>query len=158
LAAKRTELDELNKRATDVRRTREEHEGDLHNLELAISKADNRLADFEEEVSGIAARRAATEPRVAELQQSLGEIAHAREGIGARLETIRTRAREEHALWQDLVAQLPAKEEELHRLHQQLREAEGALIKSDRDLAERQSRLEILEELNVEGEGLAQGS
>src|SRR5689334_12220235 len=65
LAAKRTELEELNARATEVRRTREERERELHDLELAISKADNRLADFEDEVSGIAARRGATEPRVA---------------------------------------------------------------------------------------------
>jgi chromosome segregation protein len=158
LAAKRTELEELNERAIEARQTREEGERELHNLELAISKADNRLADFEEEVSGVAARRAATEPRVAELQHSLGEVDRAREEIGTRLEATRMRTAEEHALWQDLVAQLPAKEEELHRLHQQLREAEAALIKSDRDLAERQSRLEILEQLNAEGEGLAQGS
>jgi chromosome segregation protein len=158
LAAKRAELEAVNKRATEARQIREERERELHNLELAISKADNRLADFEEEVSGISARRAATEPRVAELQHSLGEVARVRGEIGARLETIRTRTTEEHTLWQELVTQLPAKEEELHRLHQQLRAAEAALIKSDRDLAERQSRLEILEQLNAEGEGLAQGS
>ncbi len=158
LAAKRTELDDLNERATHTRQAREGRERELHSLELAISKAENRLADFEEEVSGIIARRAATEPRVTELQESLAALASTRDGIGARLEGIRTRTAEEHSLWQDLVAQLPAKEEELHRLHQQLRDAEAALIKSDRDLAERQSRLEILEQLNAEGEGLAQGS
>jgi chromosome segregation protein len=158
LAAKRTELEELNERATEVRKTREERERELHDLELSLSKADNRLADFEEEAFGIVARRAATEPRLAQLQQSLGEVAHARDGIGAQLEAMRTRTAEEHALWQDLMARLPAKEAELHRLQQQLREAEGALIKNDRDLAERQSRLEILRQLNAEGEGLAQGS
>ena len=158
LNAKRSELTELNERATQVRQAREERERELQRLELAISKSENRLADFEEEVSGITARRAATEPRVTELQRSLGEIARTRDGIGTRLEAIRSRATEEHVLWQDLVAQLPAKEEELHRLQQDLRQAEAALIKSDRDLAERQSRLEILEQLNAEGEGLAQGS
>jgi chromosome segregation ATPase len=58
-----------------VRKAREEKERELQALELAISKAENRLGDLEAEISGISERRAATEPRVAELQASLGEAA-----------------------------------------------------------------------------------
>ena len=158
LAAKQGELTEVNARAMQTRQAREERERELHDLELAISKAENRLTVFEEETAGIVARRRATEQRIAELQRSLGESKTVRDQIGARLEKIRGRTAEEHALWQDLAAQLPATEEELHRLHQQLREAEAAWIRNERDLAERQSRLEILRQLNAEGEGLAQGS
>src|ERR1044071_1538500 len=75
-----------------------------------------------------------------------------------QLAQMRAAAEEEQAALQDLAAQMPAAEEELHRQQERLRDAESALISSDRAIAERQSRLEILQQLNAEGEGLAEGS
>jgi chromosome segregation protein len=57
-----------------------------------------------------------------------------------------------------LAAQIPSAEEELTRQQQELRAAETALMASERTLAERQSRLEILQQLNAEGAGLTEGS
>ncbi|MGH8093838.1 MAG: chromosome segregation protein SMC [Chthoniobacterales bacterium] len=158
LATKQTELSELTARAAEVRRTREEREHELQTLELSISKAENRLLDLETEISGTATRRAATEPRLAELATSLGEAAAARDRLATHLASTRAKADREQEALQDLAAQIPVAEEELHRYQQKLREAEAALIGSDRAIAERQSRLEILQQLNAQGEGLAGGS
>ena len=158
LEAKRTELAELTKRAAEVRREREEYERELQALELAISKAENRLADLETDIVGTTKRRTATEPRLRELEASLGEAAAAAALVASKLSGTRTTAEEHNAALQDLAAQIPAAEEVLGRQQQLLREAEAALIASDRALAERQSRLEILRQLNAEGAGLTEGS
>ncbi len=158
LAAKQSELAELKTRAAEVRREREESERELQTIELAISKAENRLADLEAEIAGTVSRRAATEPRLAELGLSLGEASETRERVESRLAGSKSSADEHQNRLQDLAAEIPAAEEELSRHQQQLREAETALMTSDRAIAERQSRLEILQQLNAEGEGLTEGS
>jgi Skp family chaperone for outer membrane proteins len=71
---------------------------------------------------------------------------------------MRASAEQEQAVLQDLAEKFQAAEEELHGQQQKLRDAEATLMRSDRALAERQSRLEILRQLEAEGEGLAQGS
>ncbi|MEO6970733.1 MAG: AAA family ATPase, partial [Chthoniobacterales bacterium] len=158
LAAKQSELVELTERAAEVHREREERERELQALALAISKAENRLADLETEIAGTIERRAATQPRLGELMASLGEAGAAAALVASQLGATRATAEELHTVLQDLGAQIPAAEEELGHRQQQLREAEAALMTSDRALAERQSRLEILQQLNAEGTGLTEGS
>jgi len=158
LAAKQSELAALNDRANEVRREREEGERKLQAVELVISKAENKLADLEAEISEIASRSAATESHLAQLVSSLGEASDARDRITAQLSAVKATADEQQKALQDLATQIPFAEEELGQQQQQLREAEDALMTSDRAIAERQSRLEILQQLNAEGEGLAEGS
>ncbi len=158
LAAKQTELGELTTRAAEGRREREENEQELQAIELAISKAENRLADLETEISETSARRAATQPRLAELATSLGEAGGARDRIAAQLSALRLTGDQQHETLQSLASQIPKGEEEVSRQQQRLREAETAFRTSDRAIAERQSRLEILQQLNAEGEGLTEGS
>ncbi len=158
LAAKQTELAELTERATEMRREREERERELQTLELAISKAENRLTDLEEEITGTIERRTATHPRLEELTTSLGEAATGAALVASQLAVTRTTAEEHHGVLQNLAAQIATAEEELGRQQQQLREAEATLMASDRTIAERQSRLEILQQLNAEGAGLTEGS
>ncbi|MDQ3198923.1 MAG: chromosome segregation protein SMC [Verrucomicrobiota bacterium] len=158
LAAKQTELGELNARTSEVQREREESQRELQTTELAISKAENRLGDLEKEIDDTSTRRAATQPKLAELATFLGEATGARDQIAIRLAARRSTGEEQHEALQKLAARLPTAEEELGRQQQRLREAESALMTSDRALAERRSRLEILQQLNAEGEGLTAGS
>jgi chromosome segregation protein len=130
----------------------------LQALELAISKAENRRADLETEIAGTNERRAATQPRLGELMASLGEATSAAALAASQLDATRATAEEQQTAVQDLAGQIPVAEEELSRQQQQLREAEATLMTSDRALAERQSRLEILQQLIAEGAGLTDGS
>jgi chromosome segregation protein len=158
LVAKQSELAELSERASEVRGEREETERELQTIELAISKAENRLADFESEISGTASRRGATETRLTELAVSLGEATSARDRVAAQLAATKSAADEEQEALQRLAGQIPAAEEEIGQQQRQLRDAETALMTNDRAIAERRSRLEILQQLNAEGEGLTEGS
>jgi chromosome segregation protein len=158
LATKQAELAELAQRAAEVRRAREEREGELQALELAVSKAENRLGDLESETSGTTARRTATEPRLSELETALGNAAAARDRVASDLAANRAAAEREQASLEDFIARVRTAEEEVSRQQKNLREAEAALMAGDRALAERESRLEILQQLNAEGEGLTQGS
>jgi chromosome segregation protein len=158
LATRRTELTEATARAAEVRREREAQDQALQSLDLSISKAENRLGDLEAEIAGTTDRRSATTPRLAGLEDSLGEAVTAREQLAQELEVIRTRAAEQNQTAQELFSKIPGAEEDVARELGTLRDADVALLASERAVAERQSRLEILQQLNDEGEGLAQGS
>ena len=158
LATKKTELAEAQERAAEVRREREAQDQALQTLELSISKAENRLADLEEEIFGTTERHSATAPRLAELSTSLGEAAAARDQLEKRLKTVRATATEQSQNVQEFAAKIPAAEAEVASQQQAQRNADADLRAGERAVAERQSRLEILQQLNDEGEGLAQGS
>ena len=158
LAAKKTELAEATARAADVRRERETQVASLQALELSISRAENRLADLSAEIAGTSERRSATAPRLAELGASLGEAIASREQLAEAVEKIRARSQAQSQIVQELTAKIPPAEEEVARELQALRVAEAELLAGERAVTERQSRLEILQQLNDEGEGLAQGS
>jgi chromosome segregation protein len=158
LETKKNELAQANERAGDVRRERETHDQALQALELSISKAENRIADLEEEISGTMSRQAATTPRLAELEASLGKATAARDQVTTLLEAKRAAAAEQQEALQDWTAKIPSAEEAVAREQQALREAESALLAGEHAVTERKSRLDILQQLNAEGEGLAQGS
>ncbi len=158
LETKKTELAQANERAGDVRRERETQDQALQALELSISKAENRIADLEEEISGTMSRQAATTPRLAELEASLGKATAARDQVTTLLEAKRAAAAEQQEALQDWTAKIPSTEEAVAREQQALREAESALLAGEHAVTERKSRLDILQQLNAEGEGLAQGS
>ena len=158
LASKQTELTEASARAAEVRREREAQEQTLQALELSISKAENRLADLEAEIAGTNERRAATHPRLAKLESSLGEATAARDRLAEAVAALRRNAHKQSQQVQELTARIPATEAELASQLQTLRAAEAELLASERAVSERQSRLDILQQLNEEGEGLAQGS
>ena len=158
LAAKQDELATMTERAAEVRRDKENCERELQALEVAISKAESRLEDLSEDIAGTNERRSATEPRLEELAMSLGDASSAASSIASHVAAMRAKAEEHQQTLQDLAAQIPSAEEGLARQQQQLRAAETALIASERTLAERQSRLEVLQQLNAEGAGLTEGS
>lgn len=158
LAAKQDELTTLTERAAEVRREKEKCERDLQALELAISKAESRRDDLEVEIAGTKERRTATEPRLEDLVTSLSAASSAAGSVASQLAAMRAKAEEHQTAVQDLAVQIPSAEEELARQQQQLRAAETALVSSERAFVERQSRLEILQQLNAEGAGLTEGS
>ncbi|MBA3961097.1 MAG: chromosome segregation protein SMC [Chthoniobacterales bacterium] len=158
LASKKEELTTAADRAAAVRREREEQDQALQTLELAISKTEHRLEDLAQEIVGTQERHGATRPRVAELEASLGNAGAERDQIASRLEALRATAHEQAESMQSAAVKIPAAEEELNRLNASVRETESALLTGERALTERQSRLEVLQQLNREGEGLAEGS
>ncbi|PYL32647.1 MAG: hypothetical protein DMF35_07840, partial [Verrucomicrobia bacterium] len=81
-----------------------------------------------------------------------------REKFAAEIATARNAAETEQKKLEQLLAHSQAAEKNLRQQQQLLEAAENELAALECTLAERRSTLEILRQLNAEGEGLAQGS
>ena len=158
LASRQKDLTKLTERTAKLREERIQREGELQELELTISKAENRVATLEEEISGTTARREATQARLSELAASSSEAIIARDRIQSKLAAIRSDSEEQQKAHDQLAADVRTAEEQLDHEQEAFREAEKTLAAIDRTIAEKQSKLDVLQQLDDEGEGLAQGS
>ncbi|PYJ64773.1 MAG: hypothetical protein DME76_19375, partial [Verrucomicrobia bacterium] len=117
-------------------------------LQLACSKCESRISALEEELSGTKARSELTREQVEQLANEIQSLGETREKLVSQLAApVKTRHRNQI----DIEASLREKQKELSEVEQELAEVE-------RTLAEKRSRLDVLRQLNKEGEGLAQGS
>ncbi|MEP6685662.1 MAG: chromosome segregation protein SMC [Verrucomicrobiota bacterium] len=158
LRAKESELAEWTKKASNFRVESDAHEEELQTLQLTFGKTENRIATLQDELNGIAARREATNARIADLRKAIEEGSRARDGARQRLTSSRTVGEQEQHSVAQLLAESQTAEMEFQRHRQAAADAEKNLGALDRVIAEKESRLEVLRQLNEEGEGLAQGS
>jgi chromosome segregation protein len=158
LQTKEAELNKLTGRLSDLRTEKNEHQSKLETLQKAASEIETRIADLEEEISGLKIRCETTEENRRGLDAAISNI-----------ETARTRIQDEAAAARATAENLQNKldrcrgavqsSEETLRHHQQLvASMEKELAAIERGQAEKESRLEILRQLNEEGESLGQGS
>ena len=142
------ELTELVSLAGEIQKNRTERGTRFQELQLTLSKSESRISTFEDELSGTKTRRESTRTHIEQLAKEVQTSTEAREKLVRQLAvSLKTRQREAV----DIEASLREKQ-------QQLSEAEQDLAALERTLAEKRSRLDVLRQLNEEGEGLAQGS
>ncbi|MDQ6764499.1 MAG: AAA family ATPase, partial [Verrucomicrobiota bacterium] len=158
LESKQQELTELNERATQMRSEKAAREAELQLLQDTLSKAENRIAALADEVAGTKTRRDTTVVRITELAAEISAATGARDEAQKTLERARNTHDGEQQTVESLFAALRAAEEELQAHQQSFAEAEKESFRIERAIAEKSSRLEILRQLNEEGEGLAKGS
>ena len=155
---KQVELTKLTDLISKLRAERGMHETHLKELQLALSKNESRIAELEDELSNITIRREATQENIRDLEAAISATNAARDGvrseIAAALAAIET-VRKDRDL---LKAAAQSGEERLRQQQQLLNGAEKSLVAIERALTEKESRLEILRQLEEQGEGLAQGS
>jgi len=158
LQTKEAELSKLTGLLSDLRAERSTHESKLETLQKAASEIESRIADLEEEISGLKIRRETTEENRRGLDTAIFNI----EATRARLqeETASARAMAENLQSKvDHCRSAVQNGQETLRQHQQLvASTEKELASIERSQTEKESRLEILRQLNEEGEGLGQGS
>jgi chromosome segregation protein len=158
LQTKEAELNKLTGRLSDLRTERSEHESKLETLQKAASEIESRIADLEEEISGLKIRRETTEENRRGLDTAISNIETARTRIQDEAVAARATAENLQNKLDRCRAAVQSSEEAL-RDHQQLvASMEKELAAVERGQAEKESRLEILRQLNEEGEGLGQGS
>jgi len=142
------ELTGLVSLAGEIQKNRTERGTRFQELQLTLSKSESRISTFEDELSGTKTRRESTRTHIEQLAKEVQTSTEAREKLVRQLAvSLKTRQREAV----DIEASLREKQ-------QQLSEAEQDLAAVERTLAEKRSRLDVLRQLNEEGEGLAQGS
>ena len=158
LQAKEGELGKLTNLISKLRSERNGYDSKLEALRSSGSKNEERIAGLENELSGLAIRRDATEETRRGLDGAISEARATRDKVQKALATARAAADTRQKNVELLKRKSQASEETLREQQQRLAETEKSLTELERSLAEKESRLEILHQLNEEGEGLAQGS
>jgi len=148
LKEQENELTELVSLAGEIQKNRAERGTRFQELQLALSRSESRISTLEDELSGTKTRRESTGAQIEHLTKEIHASSEAREKLVRQL-VVSLKTRQREAV--DIEASLREKQ-------QLLSEAEQDLAALERTLAEKRSRLDVLRQLNEEGEGLAQGS
>ena len=148
LKEKDAELTELATLAGQIQKNRTKRGAQLQELQLTLSKSESRLATLEEELSGTKTRRELTRAQSEQLANQIRTLTTAR-GKLARHIVVSGKTSRGDAI---------AVEAGLREKERLLSEAEQNLAAVERTLAEKRSRLDVLRQLNDEGEGLVEGS
>src|SRR6478672_10826351 len=148
LKEKEAELTELSILAGEIHKKRSDRVTRLQELQLALSKSESRISALEEELTGTKARRELTQAQVEQLLKEIEALTEAREELAEQIAVSLKTARRQPL---DIESSLREKEK-------LLAQAEHDLATLHRTLAEKRSRLDVLRQLNEEGEGLAEGS
>jgi chromosome segregation protein len=158
LQAKEGELEKVTDLISKLRSERNAYDSKLEARRLSGSKNEERIAELQDELSGLAIRRDATEETRRALDATISEACVTRDKVEKALAAARAAAETGQKNVELLKKKSQASEETLREQQQRLTNTEKGLIELERSLAEKESRLEILHQLNEEGEGLAQGS
>jgi chromosome segregation protein len=148
LKEKDAELTELSALAGEILKKRSDRMTRLQELQVAVSKSESRISALEEELSGTKARRELTHAQVKQLITEIEALTKARDKLGRQI-AVSLKAAGRQPI--DVETSLREKEK-------LIAQAEQDLITLERALAEKRSRLDVLRQLNEEGEGLAEGS
>ena len=158
LQAKERELEKLTNLISKLRSERNACNSKLEALRSSGSKNEERIAELEGELSGLAIRRDATDETRRGLDATISEARAIHDKVQKALATARAAAERGQKNLQLLKTKSQGNDEALREQQQRLANTEKSLTELERSLAEKESRLEILHQLNEEGEGLAQGS
>jgi chromosome segregation protein len=158
LQTKETELNNLAERLSNLRAQRSEHESKLETLRDAASEIESRVAGLEEEISGLKIRRETTEESRRGLDTAISNIEAGRARIQDEITAARATAETLHNKLDHCRAAVQTANEKARQHQQLIADTEKELAAVERGQAEKESRLEVLRQLNEEGEGLGQGS
>ena len=158
LAATKNELQQFTEKLALIRKERSQREEELKTLAANYSRTEGRVSTAEDEVGGMLARREATAEYLKKLEREV-EAAEAKHGDAKKaLDESRQAIDGEHKKVDAFSESMKARETDLQVQRNQLDEVTKALTNADRSVTEKESRLEILKQLNEEGEGLTEGS
>jgi len=158
LQSKQNELAKITEALDKLRARREARETERKNASASLTKYEARIDKLEDELAGLTARRELTQEQIRELATEVREATKAREKIAADIMAAHKHTESEQKKLEELRAQSQNAEANVRRQQELLGNVEGEVSAFERTLAEKRSTLEILRQLNAEGEGLAQGS
>jgi len=158
LETKESEVEQLAKTLRAARTERVQREDELQTLHLSLSKFETRITTFQNDLTGVTARRDATAARVSELNRVIGKETHHADEARANLADAQAAMESEQRTTEKLRQTLQQSEEQLRQYQSNLAQAEKEIGRVDRVIAEKQARLEVLRQMTEEGEGLEKGS
>jgi chromosome segregation protein len=158
LQAEESQLEARQNRVNQLRESRVEKERATHESQRHIQQRESRIAQQRGELASTVHQREAGETRLALLQQELKQAELVRDQLASQIRAAREESEEAAALVQGTRDALRDREHDLNNSKKDFQQAERDLASVERSLAERASRLELLNQLNEEGAGLEAGT
>ncbi|HET9418074.1 MAG TPA: chromosome segregation protein SMC [Chthoniobacterales bacterium] len=158
LQAKETELSAATEFLASIRAQREARQSQRTDVRESVAKLEQRIASLQDDLSSLNARREVTSQQLAHLAEEISRTIALRERLGAEITAARSQTDQEQQTLARRSAETRAAEKSLQRERELLSRAESDWASIDRALAEKRSALEVLRQLNQQGEGLEQGS
>ncbi len=158
LAQKKAQLDELSATARARRDARQAAEQQWRELQIALSKDELRFSALSEEIRELGERRGATQRELDSLGTKIASAGAGHEQLEAKVQEARTSHENEQQTLEQLFAGVRSREDELRARQSEFAALEKQLSALQRTIAEKESRYDVLHQLNEEGEGLAEGS
>jgi len=158
IQSKQDELAKVTDAIDKLRARREAREAERKTAHASLSKYEARIDSLEADFAGISARRELTQEQIRQIGTEIREATKAREKIAETIVAAHKSTETEQEKLQELLAASQTAEANLKRQQELLANVESEVAALDRMFAEKRSTLEILRQLNAEGEGLAQGS
>src|SRR5207302_4884462 len=130
----------------------------LRDVQMSLSKDEVRLATIAEDLRELCERRDATNRDAETRRARIAAAGTDHKTLHAKVIEARAATEAERQTVEQLFARARSQEETLRQNQSALAVVERKLAVIDRAIAEKESRHEVLRQLNEEGEGLAQGS
>ena len=158
LSERSAALDALQARLRESAGRRETSQQSLEAIRAEISKAENESLRLQGELAGLEARREATQGRIEGLDNEGRQIFEGQAAARKRLEDTSAQVAAATEALHAAETALDRAEAEVERGELERQRIEQEMAASQRVLAQIQSRLEVLEQLNLEGEGASPGA
>ncbi|PYK60099.1 MAG: chromosome segregation protein SMC [Verrucomicrobia bacterium] len=158
LEHKNQQLEHLTADASKRREVFHAADQKLRDVQMSLSKDELRLAAIAEDSRELRERRDATNRDAETRRARIAAAGAGQKTLHAKVTEARAATEAETQTVEQLFARVCSQEETLRQNQSTLAEVEKKLAAIDRTIGEKESRHEILRQLNEEGEGLAQGS
>ncbi|HEY0789834.1 MAG TPA: chromosome segregation protein SMC [Chthoniobacterales bacterium] len=146
------------KEVNDLRGRRLEREKSTLEFQRQVQQKESRVATLRGDLASTVGQREAGETRLGLLGQELDQSVAARDRLVAQAAETRTRLEEAQAHAQHCRNGLKDAEHGLLQVQKELQASEREVVAAQRNLTERESKLEVLRQLNEEGAGLGTGT
>jgi chromosome segregation protein len=152
------QLEEQQKKANQCRSHRQDVERSLQDFQRQIQQRESRLAALRGDLSSTVNQREAGETRLELLQRELTQTETTQGQVGAMVAHTRNDLELAQTKVQSCRDELNDSEHDLTNTQRELRQVDAELSANQRTLTERESKLEVLKQLNEEGAGLGAGT
>jgi chromosome segregation protein len=158
LKAEEQRLEEHQREVSESRVRRLNEEREAQRFQQEVQQRENRTANIRGELANVLNQREASQTRLTLLEQELRQAESGRDRLRLQLEE--SQAEMGQACGQVQSCRDALRDSEHDGISQQrtLQEIVADIARKQRSLAERESKLEVLSQLNREGEGLSSGT
>ena len=158
LAAEQLRLEERQQSATEMTSDRADTERQYQSIYAQITKIESRLSALRSEISGCINTRDGSQARMAIMGEELQKLQGASEALEARQRELAAQVEQNNRELEARRVEVTEAETIVRGTQSELLQIDNNLHGESRRLHERSSKLEVLRQLNADGEGFSRGT